>query len=58
MNFSCQHCHRVCDWETREPVASDDWKTIGHRYCNAEECIQAEEKAHGLPRERLPWRNR
>lgn len=56
MNFQCQHCDRVCEWETREPIEVNDateWKSIGSRYCHAEECIEAEARAHGLPIERV-----
>jgi len=55
--FSCQRCDRICDWTTRDPVADQaadvEVKSIGSRYCNASECIEAEAKAHGLPIERI-----
>ena len=48
-NFSCSHCHRVCEWNTREPVEvteRTEVKTIGGRYCNAAACIDAAAEAH------------
>lgn len=53
MNFMCSSCKRICDWETRTQVDSDDYKTVGSRYCNAPACIEHEEIAHGLPIERI-----
>lgn len=55
-NFSCQHCHRICDGDTRVPVIDQDdvvWKTIGSRYCNERACLEAEAIANGLPLERV-----
>lgn len=60
VNFCCANCLKICNWNSREPVPLDgrihEYKTIGGMYCNAEECIQAEEKAHGITRDKMPWR--
>lgn len=59
MNFKCQGCGRVCDWETRMPVVDQDnaeYKSIANRFCDAPACIEAEAEAHGLPVARvLQW---
>ena len=52
MNFQCQGCNRVCEWDSREPIeVTDDTeiKTIGGRFCNAAECIAAETRTYGRP---------
>lgn len=62
MNFSCQHCNRICDWDSREPLSVVDdveVKTIGERYCNTDQCIEAEARVHRLPIERVrAWHQR
>ena len=52
-NFSCANCHRICEWVTRKPTDSTEYKTVGSRYCNARECVDAEERAHGIPISRI-----
>lgn len=55
-NFACQHCNRVFDWTTRKIVIVDEStevKSIGNRYCNAEECMVTEAEACGVPVEQL-----
>ncbi len=53
--YQCAHCRKIFCWSCEalipeQPSPRDvAIKTIGSRYCNADVCVAADAKAHGLP---------
>jgi hypothetical protein len=55
--YSCSGCDLTFDWDTDEPSAALEIKTIGSRYC--EGCVDKEAQANGVPIEQVQiWRSR
>lgn len=46
MNYQCEHCDQIVDWDTDEIVHEGPVKTIGSRYCVR--CIRYEASVNGV----------